>query len=123
MADKQADSLKKKTEDPKSASLAGHTSGSDNEIERKTILLKGDITMQRPSLLDIFAPNSWIKKSNFEGIFNLFIFVLLMIILNSPLVNYSVHGAFVEPGLWDRFCGSAPQLVAKWALLFGYSFM
>ena len=62
----------------KEASGYSSGSGSDNEIERKVILLKGDITMPRPSLLDIFATNSWIKMSNFEGIFNLVIVVLIM---------------------------------------------
>jgi hypothetical protein len=69
--------------------ITGQTSGSDDEIvERTTMLLKGDVTMERSSLLDVFQYGSWIKKSSFEGFFNLFMFILLMATVNMALYNY-----------------------------------
>lgn len=83
------------------SNIGGQTSGSENEIEKRTFLLKGDVTMQRSSLLDFFTHDSWIKKSNFEGIFNLFIFVFIMVFFNLPLVNYSLYGRFFDPDIMN----------------------
>jgi hypothetical protein len=91
-----------------SASLGGQTSGSENEIEKKTLLLKGDVTMSRSSLLDFFNQDSWIKKSNFEGIFNLFVFAFIMVIFNLPILNYSIYGRFFDPDMFIQVLGNTP---------------
>ncbi len=41
----------------------------------------------RTSLLDFMHHQSWIKKTNYEGIFNLFIILFWFSIVSSPLVS------------------------------------
>ena len=62
------------------------TSGSDIEIEQR-FLLKGNIVAARNSLFDLFLLNSWIKKSNYEGIFNAMLTIFVMVIIHKPVVR------------------------------------
>lgn len=63
------------------------TSGSELEIEQR-VLLKGNVMAARNSLLDFVQINSWIKKSNYEGIFNGMLIIFLMFLVHKPIVNY-----------------------------------
>ena len=62
------------------------TSGSEMEIEQR-VLMKGNVMAARTSLFDVFQYNSWIKKSNYEGIFNAVIFIFLWTIIHKPIVK------------------------------------
>ena len=98
--------------------ITGQTSGSDDEIvERTTMLLKGDVTMERSSLLDIFNYGSWIKKSSFEGFFNLFIFILVMVAVNMALFNYYIYGRIVKTDLLIGVAAGVPKLALKWIVI------
>jgi hypothetical protein len=79
--------------------------------------------MKRSSLLDIFCNNSWIKKSNYEGIFNLFIFAFIMVLIHTPLVSYAVYGRFFNPKFIYIILGNTPILILKWFILCFYSIM
>jgi hypothetical protein len=61
------------------------TSGSEMEIEQR-VLMKGNVMAARTSLFDLFQYNSWIKKSNYEGIFNALIFIFIWTIIHKPAV-------------------------------------
>ena len=102
---------------------AGQTSGSEHEIEQRIRLLKGDVTVARSSLLDFFDPNSWIKKSNFEGIFNLMIFCLFLVLICLPLTNHSLYGRLIDPKFLYLVLRNAPGLLLKWLFLELYSGM
>ena len=41
----------------------------------------------RNSLFDVFQYNSWIKKSNYEGIFNAVLFIFFWTIIHKPIVS------------------------------------
>jgi hypothetical protein len=62
------------------------TSGSEMEIEQR-VLMKGNVMAARNSLFDMFQYNSWIKKSNYEGIFNAVLFVFFWTIIHKPIVS------------------------------------
>ena len=51
--------------------------------------LKENVLMARNSLLDFAQYNSWIKKSNYEGIFNAALVIFLFLLIHKPLVSYS----------------------------------
>ena len=85
------------------------------------MLLKGDITVNRSSLLDIFDKTSWIKKSNYEGIFNAFIFVVCMMLVLMPLENYAVYGVFFDDSALLTVFSNIPFLFTGWLGLFSYS--
>ena len=87
------------------------TSGSENEIEQR-VLMKGNVMAARNSLLDFAQYNSWIKKSNYEGIFNAIIVIFLFLLFHKPLVstiyilfsqvNWIRMGRPFEPDLINR---------------------
>ena len=79
--------------------------------------------MERCSLLDLFNKNSWIKKSNFEGIFNGFFFVFIMMLAHYPIVNYSMYGRLFDPGLLHIVLKNAGSLVCKWLFISSYSYV
>ena len=60
------------------------TSGSELEIEQR---LKSGSLRARNSLLDFAQHNSWIKKSNYEGIFNGLLVIFLFLLIHKPLVS------------------------------------
>ena len=62
------------------------TSGSELELEQR-FLLKGNIVAARNSLFDFFQVNSWIKKTNYEGIFNAMLTIFVMFVFHKPLVS------------------------------------
>ena len=67
------------------------TSGSEMEIEYR-VLMKGNVMAARTSLFDVFQYNSWIKKSNYEGIFNAIIFIFIWTIIHKPaVITYSLY--------------------------------
>ena len=49
--------------------------------------MKGNVMVDRNSLLDFAQYNSWIKKSNYEGIFNAVIVIFLFLLIHKPLVR------------------------------------
>ena len=100
---------------------AGQTSGSDTEMEQW--LLKGDVPTERSSLLDLFSQTSWIKKSNFEGLFNGLFFVCFMVLTHYPIVNYSLHGRFIEPTYLTLAFSRAPGLTARWLCIESFAFL
>ena len=51
--------------------------------------MKGNVVAARNSLFDFIQFNSWIKKSNYEGIFNAMLTIFVMFIIHKPLVIYS----------------------------------
>ena len=79
------------------------------------------MTIARSSLLDFFDNQSWIKKSNFEGIFNLMIFCLFLMLICLPMANYSLYGRVIDPKFLYLVLRNAPGLVLKWAFLEIYS--
>ena len=85
------------------------------------MLLKGDISINRSSLLDIFDKSSWIKKSNYEGIFNAFIFVVFMMLVLMPLENYALYGKFIDDSALQTVFSNTPFLFTGWLGLFSYS--
>jgi hypothetical protein len=44
----------------------------------------------RNSLLDFVQFNSWIKKSNYEGIFNAMLVVFLFLLVHKPIVSEAI---------------------------------
>lgn len=62
------------------------TSGSELEIEQR-VLMKGNVMLARNSLLDFAQYNSWIKKSNYEGIFNAVIVIFIFMLIHKPFVR------------------------------------
>jgi len=53
--------------------------------------MKGNVMAARNSLFDVFQYNSWIKKSNYEGIFNAVLFVFFWTIIHKPIVRLHLH--------------------------------
>lgn len=49
--------------------------------------MKGNVMAARNSLFDVFQYNSWIKKSNYEGIFNAVLFIFFWTIIHKPIVS------------------------------------
>lgn len=49
--------------------------------------MKGNVLAPRNSLFDVFQYNSWIKKSNYEGIFNAILFIFIWTIIHKPIVR------------------------------------
>ncbi|CDW81166.1 mboat family protein [Stylonychia lemnae] len=90
---KQSDSAKQ--EEP---TLITTTSGSELEIEQR-VLLKGNIVAARNSLFDFVQLNSWIKKTNYEGIFNAMLTIFVMVIIHKPIGNWVKMGRPVDPEL------------------------
>ena len=62
------------------------TSGSELEIEQR-VLMKGNVMAARNSLFDFVQYNSWIKKSNYEGIFNAMFTIFVFMIIHKPIVS------------------------------------
>jgi hypothetical protein len=62
------------------------TSGSDLEIKER-VLMKGNVLVARNSLFDFFQYNSWIKKSNYEGIFNGVVVIFIFLLIHKPIVS------------------------------------
>lgn len=77
------------------------TSGSEMEIEQR-VLMKGNVMAARNSLFDVFQYNSWIKKSNYEGIFNAVLFIFFWTIIHKPIMNYIRMGRPFDPELITR---------------------
>lgn len=75
------------------------TSGSELEIEQR-VLMKGNIMAPRNSLFDFIQFNSWIKKSNYEGIFNLFLVIFGFVFFHKPIVNFMKMGRPYEPEIF-----------------------
>jgi hypothetical protein len=79
--------------------------------------------MERSSLLDLFSKHSWIKKSNFEGIFNGFFFVFIMVLAHLPIVNFSKYGRFVDPTFFNILLNNSYNLALNWTFILSYSFL
>ena len=99
------------------------TSGSDNEIEKKNLLLKGDITIARSSLLDVFSKNAWIKKSNFEGIFNVLGYCSVVACIMMIIGNFLRHGVCFDSTFMTLIKDNWPALAFKYSIIVCYSFM
>jgi len=95
------------------------TSGSDIEIEQR-FLLKGNIVAARNSLFDLFLLNSWIKKSNYEGIFNAMLTIFVMVIIHKPVSNWIRMGRPIEPRLIHHVSEEFMNII--WANLYFFIF-
>jgi hypothetical protein len=54
------------------------------------VLMKGNVMAARNSLFDFVQYNSWIKKSNYEGIFNAIFTIFVFMIVHKPIVRITI---------------------------------
>ena len=58
--------------------------------------MKGNVMAARNSLFDVFQYNSWIKKSNYEGIFNAVLFIFFWTIIHKPIVSQTFYLSLLD---------------------------
>jgi len=95
-------------------------SGSEHEIERR--VLAADILSAKSSLLDLFAPDSWLKKTNFEGIFNLLVIIFTFALILTPLLAYLETGRIFDDSFTNKIALNVPKMLAAATCFFLYSF-
>eukprot|EP00347_Sterkiella_histriomuscorum_P013722 403363618 len=97
------------------------TSGSELELEQR-FLLKGNVMAARNSLFDFFQFNSWIKKTNYEGIFNAMLVIAIMMLVHKPIGNWIRMGRPVEPQLINQIVNEFIYIIIANLYFFAFSF-
>ena len=87
------------------------------------MLLKGNIVAARNSLLDFMQFNSWIKKSNFEGIFNAMLVIFLFLLIHKPFGNWIRMGRPFEPELLSRIIDQFENIIIACVYFLIYAMM